>query len=156
MFFANGEWLYSGTSDTFFVQPGTNEVKVKMKSINNDAERVAEFYLTVGCYDCMVNNSSGMGNLILDKDGFFEITASYSAISKGKWSGNPTNGGTIYLTEYIYCEVPVPDDEYAQVVYPTGSTIIATPPNTYSFSISADGSLNFTLKNGVSITGSVN
>ena len=96
------------------------------------------------------------GNLIIDNDGFFELMTNNESISKGKWRGSANQGGTLYLTEYIYSSIVPPDTSAPgiQEVY-LDKTIIVTSLSEIPVQINSDGYFNFTLKNGAIISGNV-
>lgn len=162
-FLPDGSWSYTGTSSSFTVEAGENTVTVKMKEINNDVENIP-ISVTSAYYPdpSQPTNFVGIGgldttgNLIIDNDGFFELMTNDVSISKGKWRGSANQGGTLYLTEYIYSSIvpPDPSDPSIQVVF-LDNTIIVTSLSEIPVQINSDGVFSFTLKNGAIISGNV-
>ena len=162
-FLPDGSWYYTGTSSSFTVEAGENTVTVKMKEINNDVENIPISVTSAYCPNpSEPSNLVGIegldttGNLIIDNDGFFELITNDKSISKGKWRGSATPGGTLYLTEYIYSSIvpPDPSDPSIQMVY-LDNTIIVTSLSEIPVQINSDGVFSFTLKNGAIISGNV-
>lgn len=160
-FLPDGSWYYTGTSSSFTVEAGENTVTVKMKEINNDVENIP-ISVTSAYYPdpSQPTNFVGIGgldttgNLIIDNDGFFELMTNEVSISKGKWRGAATPGGTLYLTEYIYSSIVPPSDLGIQSVE-LDKTIIVTSLSEIPVQINSDGYFSFTLKNGAIISGNV-
>lgn len=165
-FLPDGNWYYTGTSSSFTVEAGENTVTVKMKEINNDVENIP-ISLTFAAY-CPnpsepsnlvgIGGSDTTGTLIIDNDGFFELKTNNESISisKGKWRGSANQGGTLYLTEYIYSSIvpPDPSDPSIQMV-DLDKTIIVTSLSEIPVQIDSDGYFRFTLKNGAIISGNI-
>lgn len=163
--FLPGEnWSYTGTSSSFTVEAGENTVTVKMKEINNDVEKTV-ISVTSAYYPDPINEPTNYvgiggldttGNLIIDNNGFFELITNEVSISKGKWRGAANQGGTLYLTEYIYSSIvpPDPSDPSIQMV-DLDNTIIVTSLSEIPVQIDSDGYFSFTLKNGAIISGNV-
>lgn len=148
-----GEWLYEGTTSSFKVRAGTNELSLKLFHLNNDAS-----FNSYACYlnygEAWVNGEVGAGYILLDENGIYELVTDSFAISKGKWSGSIENGSTIYLTEYLYAPVLEPDWTESPVIASTSDdTVIATNLKEYRVNIDEDMNFTFTLQNGISVNG---
>ena len=162
-FLPDGSWYYTGTSSAFTVEAGENTVTVKMKEKNGNVGNIA-ISLTSAAYrpDPISNptnlvgigGSDTTGNLIIDNDGFFELMTNDVSISKGKWRGSANQGGTLYLTEYIYSSIVPPSDLDIQSVE-LDKTIIVTSLSEIPVQIDSAGVFSFTLKNGAIISGNV-
>lgn len=156
IFNADGYWICNGHSNPFTINRGINEVEIELKELNADAERFIYscnmYYDDVGVYE-----ASGMGYLLLDNDGFYELMdgSFTTSISKGTWKGNPSpDGGLVYLTEYMYSPIEPPSFEWEQIVFPSGETVICTEPNVYELLANEYGWFEFLTKSGVSVSGS--
>lgn len=154
LFAADGDWLAYGTSSPFKIYRGTNEIDIKLKQFDGETPYEPIICSTIECNGLPINSLEGMGLLLLDENGFYELIADSAAISKGKWTGNPSKtDGLVYLTEYIYDPI---SSSGPQIAYSTGKAVICTDLNVYKLSAGLNGYFNFTTKNGVYVIGQFN
>ena len=152
IFSSEGYWICNGHSNPFTINRGLNEVEIELKGLNADAGRFTYYcymyYDGVGVYE-----PGGMGCLLLDSDGFYELMdGTYSnSISKGTWKGNPSpDGGLVYLTEYMYTPI---GEKTSQIAFLSNETVICTEPNVYELLADEYGGFEFVTKSGVSVGG---
>lgn len=155
----NSDYWINGLSNPLKIHRGLNEVEIELKGLNADAQSECHTYRCTLWYNYIgVNDQAGGGNLKLYLDGFYEMTAggySEEVISKGTWKGRPSSeGGQVYLTEYMYKPIIPPEIEWPAMVYPSEETVICTEPNVYELLADEYGWFKFVTKSGVSVSGS--
>ena len=158
LFKADGTWLYYGTTPSFTVKGGTNEIDMTLTAFNNDVDGTnipctANYYVSFLGYSVGVNGTNGTAGLFLDYNGFYSLATLDNCISLGKWRGSPVRSGTVYLTEYLYSPVEQPNYTHTQSISTTNETVISTSLKEYKLSIDNGGNFAFTMQSGIDITG---